>query len=92
MGTMRFVLWTTTCVAVGVALGTVEVGSATPVQHVERLLRQKGPRLDQLKAGATNLVDEVNKKVSVTKPAGPTERHSAAERSAIDEIIAKRQK
>lgn len=92
MGTMRFVLWTTTCVAVGIALGTVEVGSGTAVQHVQRLVRQKGPRLDQLKDGATNLVDEVHKKVTAPKPAGPTERHSAAERSAIDDIIAKRQK
>jgi hypothetical protein len=108
MGPLKFLTWTALCLAVGVGLGTVEFGGSTATQHAQKLWKQRGPRLDQVRDGASDLVDDVKKKVASSKePAapvkdaagtpptahsGPTEQHSPSERSAIDQIIARRQK
>jgi hypothetical protein len=92
MGTLRFILWTTACVALGIALGTVELGGRTAVQHAERLWKQKAPRLDKVRDGASDLVDDVRKRVSAAEASGPSEQHSASERQAVDQIIARRQR
>jgi hypothetical protein len=92
MGTLRFILWTTTCVALGIGLGTVELGSRTAVQHAARLWKQQAPRLDEVRDGASDLVDDVRQRVGAAEATGPSERHSASEREAVDRIIAKRQR
>lgn len=92
MGILRFVVWTGCCVALGIALATVEVGGKTIVQHAERSWKQQSPKLEKVKDGAGELVDDVKKKVATHDPSGPTEQHSREDRQAVDQIIAKRQK
>ena len=92
MGILKFIVWTGTCVALGVWLGGVELHGHTPLQHLERAWKTSAPRLDKVKDGAEELVDEVKKKVSSKDGARPTEQHTTEDRDAIEKLIAKRSK
>lgn len=88
MGLIRFVVWTGLCVALGVWLGTGQVAGKTPLEHAQRMWKGNGPAIEK---DAKELVTDVKKKVaSATAPTGPKEQHSAEDRAAIDDIIAKR--
>lgn len=88
MHILKIVLWSGICVGLGIALALTPVGGLTPVQHAQRQWRQNAPRLEPLKEGAEDLVDEVKKKVA---PGGaPVERHTDADRDAVNRLIAKR--
>jgi hypothetical protein len=90
MGILKFIVWTATCVAIGVWFGGLELHGKTPMQHLEKAWRAEAPQLEKVKEGASDLVDEVKKKVSSKER--PTERHTTEDRDAIDKIIAKRAK
>ena len=97
---MRFLItlvWTLTCVGVGIALSTVEVSGRTPWQHAQKLWKSDGEkRLGDVREQANGLVADVTKKVSSTvKDAAserPLDRHSPAERDALEKLIANRQR
>jgi hypothetical protein len=88
MRLIRFVVWTGLCVALGVWLGAGQVAGKTPLEHAQRVWKGSGPALEK---DAKALVTEVKKKVaSAAAPVGPKEQHSAEDRAAIDDIIARR--
>jgi hypothetical protein len=93
---MRFlitIVWSLACVAVGVGLATVEIAGRTPVQHAERAWRSDGARrLDAAKDKADDLVDDVKKQVSSPVKDKPLDKHTADERSALEQLIANRQR
>jgi hypothetical protein len=91
MGILRFVLWTTLCIGLGIFLGTYEIGGKTPWQSARGLWKQSAPRLEKVKDSAEDLVVDVKKKVS-PQAETPKERHSKDERDAIDQLISKRSK
>lgn len=91
MGILRFVLWTTLCIGLGIFLGTYELGGKTPWESAQSLWKQQAPKLEKVKDGAEDLVGDVKKKVTAP-PAQPKERHTQDDRDAIDQIIAKRSK
>jgi hypothetical protein len=83
MGLLRVVIWSVGCVGLGVGLSTVELGGRTPLQHAEKVWK------DRAKPKSVD-----GNKASVTENAaakGPSEQHTVADRSAIDQIIAKHQ-
>jgi hypothetical protein len=90
MGIVRFVLWTALCFGLGIAAATVEVGGRTPWQHAAGAWKDQAPKLERVKGDAAGLVEDVKFKVAPGEGAGPKERHTKAEREAIDQIIAKR--
>ena len=92
MGFLRFVIWTSLCVGLGIFLGTHDLGGKTPWQMMQSAWKQQAPRLDKVKDGAEDLVDDVKKKVSTQDVAQPKERHEKEDREAIDQIISKRSK
>lgn len=89
-------VWTLSCVGVGIALSTVEVSGRTPWQHAQKLWRTDGEkRLGDAREQATGLVTDVTKKVSSTVKdlnERPLDRHSPAERDALEKLIANRQR
>lgn len=89
-------VWTLTCVGVGIALSTVEVSGRTPWQHAQKLWKSDAEkRLGDAREQASGLVADVTKKVSTTvKDATerPLDRHSPAERDALEKLIANRQR
>lgn len=94
MRLIRFVVWTSCCVALGIWLGSGRLGTKTPLEHLQGALRS-APRLEkvrqEVREGAEGFVEDVKKKVSFSGTREPTEKHTPSERAAIDEIIAKRQ-
>ena len=92
MGILRFVLWTTLCIGFGIFLGTHQLGGKTAWQTMQGAWKEQSPRLDKVKDGAEDLVDEVKKKVSSKDGARPTEHHTTEDRDAIEKLIAKRSK
>jgi hypothetical protein len=94
MGILRFLVWTTLCIGLGIFMGTQEIGGRTPWQTMQGAWKQQAPRLEKVKDGAEDLVDDVKKKVSTQDPAAqqPKERHNEEDREAIDQIISKRSK
>jgi hypothetical protein len=88
MGALRFLLWSGLCVGLGIAMASLEMGGRTPVSHLERLWHHAAPRLE--KAGG-EVVEEVRRKVGASS-AEPKETHGKADRDAVADIIAKRQK
>lgn len=92
MGILRFVVWTTLCIGLGIFLGTYELGGHTGWQTMQGMWKDQAPRLEKVKDSAEDLVDDVKKKVSTQDPPAPKERHNKQDREAIDQIIAKRSK
>jgi hypothetical protein len=88
MGFLRFVVWTGLCVALGMWLASARVAGKTPIEHAQRLWTTS-PALDDVKRDAQDLVSDVKKKVTPPAPR-PKEQHSAEDKAAIDDIIARR--
>lgn len=92
MGILRFLVWTALCIGLGVFLGTHEFGGRTAWQALQGTWKQQAPRLEKVREGAEDLVDDMKKKVSTQESAQPKERHNKQDREAIDQIISKRSK
>lgn len=92
MALLKFIGWTSTCVMLGVWVGSFEFGGRTPMQHMQRAWKSSAPKLEKVKDHAEDLVDEVKKKVSTKDAARPTEHHTSEDRDAIEKLIAKRAK
>jgi hypothetical protein len=97
MGILRFVVWTSLCVALGIFLGSYEFHGRTTWQLVQGAWKQQGPRMEKVRDEAEDLVDAAKKKVSSQDSAAPAqqapkERHSKEDRDAIDQLISKRSK
>jgi len=91
-GFIRFVLWTACAVAFGIFLASADLGGQTPLQRLQGLYAEKQPELQQAKAGAGSLLDDVKHTVGRRAQAmqRPTEQHSATDKAAIESLIAKR--
>lgn len=96
MRILLFLVWSLACVGVGVALATVEVGGKTPWQQANKSWKSDGEkRLTTARDSASMLVDDVKKTVSVAAKDvkdKPLDRHSEAERDALERLISDRAK
>lgn len=92
MGLIRFVIWTTLCVGLGIFLGTYELKGRTPWQYAQSMWKHEGPRLEKVREDAEGFVEGVKRKVTDAQPATaqPSERHAPEERQAIEQLISKR--
>jgi len=70
MGFIRFLLWTSMCIALGIFIASYEVDGKTPAQHFKQIWK--------------------NAAAARQAAAAPTETHSAADKEAINRIVAKR--
>lgn len=80
MRTLSFLIWTFCSMGLGVWAATVDVGGRTPVEHGRRLLVGLGLTLPAGAPAAGRASPPV---------ARITERHSAAERDAVNKLIAR---
>jgi hypothetical protein len=90
MGFIKFLLWTSFCVGLGIFIASYEAGGATPLDHVKRIahLDGKEPKLDELKASLKSSVQQARSALGTEKR--PTENHSAEDRAAVNKLIANR--
>lgn len=89
MATLRFLVWTAACIALGIFLATFEVGGKTPLVRGQEAWRG-APSADAVKRTAGDLLGDAKKQLGA-RDAAPVERHSAEERDAVNALIAKRQ-
>lgn len=89
MGLIRFVIWTSLCVAFGIFLATWEVGGRTPWKLMQTAWQTQRPAIEKVKHEAGEAVEGVKAKV---EKSGPKETHSADDRRAIDALIAGKSK
>lgn len=98
MGFIKFVLWTSCAIAIGVGLASWEVDGRTPLEHAKRAMRQPSG-LDHAKDFAEDAADSVGEAIETAKdklgarnPGAPHERHSDEDRQAVDQLISQRSK
>ena len=77
MGFIRFLLWTSMCIGLGVFAAGYEVDGKTPVQHIQQIWNHS-PAKKMLAAHEA--------------AAAPTEQHTEADRDAVNRLMAKRAK
>lgn len=75
MGFIRFLIWTSMCIALGIFIASYEVDGKTPAAHFKQIW--KGVPVEKVKQLAAPMT-------------APTETHSAEDREAINRIVAKR--
>jgi hypothetical protein len=90
MAILRTVLWSAACVALGLALATVQVGGRTPWERA-RGLSSKAPGLDSVRGELEGAVATARLKLA-PKQAAPTETHLESERDAVNALVARRAK
>ena len=79
MGFIRFLLWTSMCIGLGIFVASWEVDGKTPVQHFKQIWKGV-PAVPSV----APMVDKVK------KLAAPTETHSEQDRDAVNRLVAKR--
>ncbi|HTS82213.1 MAG TPA: hypothetical protein VMH40_16535 [Myxococcaceae bacterium] len=87
MGFVRTCVWTGAAVGLGIALATVEVEGKTPLARARATWRTSEAS-DWLRDRADDAVDRARE--ALGQPTRPRERHTDADRAALDRIIAKR--
>ena len=92
MGTLKFLVWTTCAVGLGIFLAKGEVGGRTPLEHMERSWKRnvRPTQVDRLKDGLQDALDEAKDAVSRKTESGPRERITDEDRAAVNRIIAQK--
>jgi hypothetical protein len=94
MGVLKFLVWTTCAVGLGVFLARGNVNGRTPLDHMERTWKRtvNPSTLDKVKGGVEDAVDSARGAVSQksANAAGPRERITAEDRAAVNDIISKK--
>jgi hypothetical protein len=85
MGFIRFMLWTSLCIGLGVFAASYEVDGKTPVQHIKQIYKQTPHSVE-------GTIEKAKKSLVTREETAPTEQHSEADRDAINRLVAKRTK
>ncbi|XXF76374.1 hypothetical protein P2318_25445 [Myxococcaceae bacterium GXIMD 01537] len=91
MGFLKFLVWTSCAVGLGIFLARGEVGGRTPLEHMERSWKRtvKPTQVDRLKDGLEDALEDAKEAVG-RKAAGPRERITEEDREAVNRIIAQK--
>ena len=95
MGILKFLVWTTCAVGLGVFLARGQIEGRTPLEHMERAWKRhvQPSQVDRMKDGLRDTLDEAKEAVTQTtkpRPAVPKEHITAEDRAAIQRIIAQK--
>lgn len=91
MGFLKFLVWTTCAVGLGIFLAKGDVGGRTPLEHLERTWQRnvKPSKMDRIKDGLEDALDNAKDAVS-RKTDAPRERITEEDRAAVNRIIAQK--
>ncbi len=84
MGILRTVIWSALCIGLGIFLGTHDFGGKTAVEHAEKAI--EGKKL----ADVEDALVSAKLKLTTAKDAPPAEKHSDADKEAVNKLIARR--
>ncbi|MBN8226484.1 hypothetical protein JYK02_03060 [Corallococcus macrosporus] len=96
MGVLKFLVWTTCAVGLGVFLARGNVGGRSPLEHMERTWKRSvnPSTMDRVKGSVEDAMESakgaVSQKSANASGPGPRERITAEDRAAINDIIAKK--
>ncbi len=92
MGILRFLVWTACAVGLGIYLAKGQIDGRTPLEHMERAWNRTVPpsRMDRVKDGLENALDEAKNAVGRKAEEGPRERITTEDREAVNRIIAQK--
>ncbi|WP_375761022.1 hypothetical protein [Corallococcus exercitus] len=96
MGVLKFLVWTTCAVGLGVFLARGNVGGRSPLEHMERTWKRSvnPSTMDRVKGSVEGVLEDakgaVSQKSANAAGSGPRERITAEDRAAINDIIAKK--
>ncbi len=96
-GLLKFLVWTSFAVWLGVLAATRPVASRTPVEHFERFWNKHGfsskvnEKVKELKGHLSTAVEDTKDTVSTVWDNKPRERYAPEDRQAVKKLIAKRQ-
>ncbi len=82
MGFIRFIIWTSMCIALGIFVASYEVDGKTPMQHVRAIWKATPHSVE-------GTIEKAKKQISARDDA-PTEQHSDADKDAVNRLLAKR--
>lgn len=91
MGFLKFLVWTSCAVGLGIFLAKGEIGGRTPLEHMERTWQRnvRPTRMDRIKDGLEDALDNAKEAVS-RKADAPRERITEEDRAAVNRIIAQK--
>ena len=97
MGLLKFLVWTTCAVGLGIFLAKGEIDGRAPLDHMERAWKRnvRPSHMDRVKEGVGRVKDGVEGALEDARDAvgrkteaGPRERITAEDRAAVDRLIA----
>jgi len=88
MGFLKFLIWTSCAMALGIYISTARYDGGTPLEQLQRVWKQHGPRDTELGSKVRGAVDSAREAVS--KKAPPTEHFEPEDREAVNKLIAGR--
>lgn len=98
MGFLKFILWTSCAIAIGVGIATWEVDGRTPLEHGERAWKRTGST-GSVKSLASDLgesmedaIDSAKDTLGAKNPGAPRESYRAEDRAAVEQLISQRAK
>lgn len=97
MGFLKFILWTSCAIAIGIGLSTWKVDGRTPLEHGERAWKSSNGG-NKAKSFATDVGEHVEEALESAKDTlgarnpGPRENHSEDDRAAVEQLISQRSK
>jgi hypothetical protein len=91
MGFLKFLVWTSCAVGLGIFLAKGEIGGKTPLEHMERTWKRnvRPTGMDRIKDGLEDALDNAKDAVS-RKTDAPRERITEEDRAAVNRIIAQK--
>lgn len=86
----RVLLWTGSCVGLGIGLATLRFDGKTPLQHISRAWN-KSPapsKIEDMKNDFSDVLEKTKDKLNGSHK--PKEHHSDKDRDAVNKLIAKK--
>lgn len=100
MGILRTLLFAGLCIGVGIFASSYEIDGRTPLEHIQRAFKNNG-QFGKVKDGMGDALDGAKDKLTEAKQSAkdklavataPKEHISSDDRSALNALIAKKQK
>ncbi|WP_224365082.1 hypothetical protein [Hyalangium versicolor] len=99
MGLLKFLVWTSCAVGLGIFLAKGQVDGRTPLDHMERAWKRNvhpsqmdrmRDGMDRVKDGLEDALDEAKDAVGKKSESAPRERITAEDREAVNRLIAQK--
>jgi hypothetical protein len=99
MGILKFLVWTTCAVSLGIFLAKGQIDGRTPLDHMERAWKRSTrpsqmervkDGVDRVKDGLEGALDDARDAVGKKTDAPPRERITHEDREAVNRLIAQK--